>query len=145
MEAIFRNQIFLNHKLLENKKVSITEATNRAREILVMMSGVRNVYTSLQLITSQSLQLEKIRNGFNPEHCGDLFVEVAPGWEIQNEDYDNQEISRASFTQFPIIFYGNGITGKQIDTPVTVDRIAPTLSRAIRIRAPNACSSEPLF
>ena len=145
VEAIFRNQIFLNHKLLENKKVSITEATNRAREILVMMSGVRNVYTSLQLITSQSLQLEKIRNGFNPEHCGDLFVEVAPGWEIQNEDYDNQEISRASFTQFPIIFYGNGITGKQIDTPVTVDRIAPTLSRAIRIRAPNACSSEPLF
>ena len=145
IESTFGNQIFLNHKLLENKKVSITDATNRAQEILVMMSGVRNVYTSLQLITSQNQQLQKIRNGFSPEHSGDLFIEVAPGWQILDENGQQVELSRASFTPFPIIFYGNGIESERIQVPVTTDRIAPTIARCIRIRAPNACSSEPLF
>lgn len=145
VESYFKNQIFLNHKLLESKKISMTDATNRAQEILVMMSGIRNVYTSLQLMTNQNMQIEKIRNGFNPERCGDLLLDVAPGWQIQNEDTNEQELSRASFIQFPIIFYGANIVEKRINTPVTIDRIAPTISRSIRIRAPNACSSEPLF
>jgi len=29
--------------------------------------------------------------------------------------------------------------------PVTTDRIAPTIAKSIRIRAPNACTAEPLF
>ena len=145
VESFFKNQIFLNHKLLESKKISMMDATNRAQEILVMMSGIRNVYTSLQLMTNQNLQVEKIRNGFNPERCGDLILEVAPGWNIQNENTNEQELSRASFIQFPIIFYGANIDSGRITTPVTIDRIAPTISRSIRIRAPNACFSEPLF
>ena len=145
VETIFRNQIFLNHKLLETKKISIGEASNRAQEIIAMMSGVRNVYTSLQLLTSQSLQTEKIRNAFNPQRCGDIIIEAAPGWRILNEDTQESEMSIASFTQFPIIIFGSGTQAERIQTPVTTDRIAPTIARSIRIRAPNACSSEPLF
>jgi len=145
VETIFRNQIFLNHKLLETKKISIGEASSRAQEIVAMMAGVRNVYTSLQLLTSQSLQTEKIRNAFHPQHCGDIIIEAAPGWTILNEDTQESEMSVASFTQFPIIIFGAGIRAERIQTPVTTERIAPTIARSIRIRAPNACSSEPLF
>lgn len=145
VEATFRNQIYLNHKLLEQKKVSITDATARAQEFLALLSGVRNVYTSLQLLTSMNDQTRKVRNAFSADRCGDLIVEVAPGWRILNEDTQEQELSRASFTPFPIVFYGAGIKSERITLPVTTDRIAPTIARAIRIRAPNACSSEPLF
>ena len=145
VESIFRNQIFLNHRLLETKKISIGEATSRAQEIIAMMSGVRNVYTSLQLLTSQSLQTEKIRNAFNPQRCGDIIIEAAPGWKILNEDTQESEMQVASFTQFPIVIFGAGIHAERIQTPVTTDRIAPTIARSIHIRAPNACSSEPLF
>ena len=145
VETIFRNQIFLNHKLLETKKISIGDATSRAQEIIAMMSGVRNVYTSLQLLTSQSLQTEKIRNAFNPQRCGDIIIEAAPGWKMLNEDTQESEMAIASFTQFPIIVFGGGIGAERIQTPVTTDRIAPTIARSIRIRAPNACSAEPLF
>jgi len=106
---------------------------------------VRNVYTSLQLLTSQNTQIERIRNAFHPERCGDVIIEVAPGWRILNEDTQQSELSIASFTPFPIIFCGAGMKAERIATPVTTDRIAPTLARTIRIRAPNACSSEPLF
>jgi hypothetical protein len=145
VETTFRNHIFLNHKLLETKKISIGEATSRAQEIVAMMSGVRNVYTSLQLLTTQSAQTEKTRNAFHPQRCGDIIIEVAPGWRVMTEDTGESEMSLASFTQFPIIVYGAGTAAERITTPVTTDRIAPTIARTIRIRAPNACSSEPLF
>lgn len=145
VETHFRNHIFLNHKLLETKRISIGEATGRTQEIVALMSGVRNVYTSLQLMTSQGQRAQQIRNAFHPQRCGDIIIEVAPGWRIMDEDTQQSEMSVASFTQFPIIILGAGINAGQMATPVTVDRIAPTIARTIRIRAPNACSAEPLF
>lgn len=145
VESYYKNQIFLDHQLLETKKISLAEATSRGQEFLCMMSGVRNVYTSLQLMTDNNEHLQRIRNGFNAEHCGDLVIETAPGWELLNEDTQEKQLSRASYIPFPIIIYGNGVKADLITTPVTTDRIAPTIARAIRIRAPNACSSEPLF
>lgn len=145
VETTFRNQIFLNHRLLETKHISIGDATSRAQEMVAMMSGVRNVYTSTQLLANHSPLTERVRNAFNPQRCGDLIIEAAPGWQIQNEDTHQSYMPVASFTQFPVIFYGSGITPQRVLTPVSTDRISPTIARTIRIRAPNACSAEPLF
>jgi hypothetical protein len=145
VDAYFGNQIFLNHKLLETKKISITDATNRAQEFLAMIAGVRNVYTSLQLLTGNNEHLRKIRNGFNAEKSGDILVEPAPGWRLVNEDTQEDQLVRASYVPFPIMILGSGAPAERIKMPVTTDRIAPTIARAIRIRAPNACSAEPLF
>ena len=145
VETTFRNHIFLNHDLLDKKKISISEATSRAQELLVMMEGVRNVYTSLQLLTISNEQIQRVRMGYHPERCGDLVIETAPGWRVLTENTGDSEHQRASFVQFPIIFYGAGITPQRIGQPVTTDRIAPTIARRMRIRAPNACSAEPLF
>jgi hypothetical protein len=89
--------------------------------------------------------VQKIRNGYNPARCGDIIIEVSPGWKILNENTNDTRLSRASFIQFPIIFYGADTKEGRINDRVTVDRIAPTIAKNIRIRAPNACSSEPLF
>jgi hypothetical protein len=96
-------------------------------------------------MTSDSYQLERIRNGFNVETSGDLMIDIAPGWQLVNEDTQTSTTSRASNIPFPIIFFGAGFVPQRVNTPVTVDHIAPTIARVIRIRAPNACSAEPLF
>ena len=46
---------------------------------------------------------------------------------------------------YPVIFFGHTTQSEKIETLVSVDRIAPTLSKAMRIRAPNACGKAPLF
>ena len=146
VESCFRNQMFLNHKLLESKRVSLTDALLRAQEFLSQVAGVRNIYTSLQLIQgTNNEELLRVRNGFNAERSGDILIEVAPGWHLQNEDTQETELSRASFIQFPIIIFGAGTKAERISDVATTDRIAPTIAKTIRIRAPNACSSEPLF
>ena len=145
IETCFRNQMFLNHQLLESKRISLTDASQRAQEFLSQMAGVRNVYSGLQLLVSNNEQTQKIRNGYNATRCGDIIIEVSPGWKIYNESTKDTHLSRASFIQFPVIFYGAGTKAEQFKDRVTVDRIAPTIAKNIRIRAPNACSAEPLF
>lgn len=145
VEACYDSQLFLNHQLLESKRVSMTDAGQRAQEFLSQLSGVRNVYTGLQLLTSTSELTQKTRAGYHPERCGDIIIEVSPGWRIHNEDNQQTRLQRASFTPFPIVFYGANIQSDTIPDHVTTDRIAPTIAKSIRIRAPNACSSEPLF
>ena len=145
VEFCHKNHIYFNHQLLRQKNIHLGDICSRSQEFLLQLSGVRNVYTANQLLTSDSYLLESIRNGFNVEKCGDLIIDIAPGWKLINEDTLEKSISRSAHVPFPIIIYGAGTKAERIQTPVTVDRIAPAVARAIRIRAPNACSSEPLF
>jgi hypothetical protein len=145
VEACHKNQLYLNRKFIEKKNLNLGDVLRQAQEFVLQMAGVRNVYTSTQLLTSDSQKLERVRNGFNIDKCGDLLIDIAPGWQLVNEETQATSMSRASYIPFPIIFYGTNIDAQRIVTPVTVDRVAPTVARAIRIRAPNACSAEPLF
>ena len=143
IEASYKNQLFFNHQLLETKHIGMTDIIQRAQEFLCQLAGVKRVYSGLQLINNNTDQ--KVRNSYHPQRCGDLLIEVAPGWHIQNEDTGYDKLSQLSAPSFPIIFYGASVKATRIQRPVTTDRIAPTISKAIRIRAPNACTSEPLF
>ena len=145
VEGIYGNQIFLNHKILERKNINTGELLRRSQEFILQLSGVRNVYTANQLLTSDSNLLERIRGGFNVEKCGDLLIDIAPGWKLVNEDTQTTVTSRASNIPFPIIFFGASTSSQRVEKPVTADHIAPTIARSIRIRAPNACATEPLF
>lgn len=128
VETSFHNQIYLDRKLIEQRHISFNDIIARSKELLVQTAGVRSVSTS----------------PYNPSVSGDLVIETAPGWQIINEDTNESYFSRAAFIPFPIIFYGAGVKAERITTPATVDRIAPTVAKAIRIRAPNACSAAPL-
>lgn len=144
VEQIYRNQLYLNHTLINQKRVSKSEVLSRCQEFLVQNAGIADVYTTDRLVDGNA-DIIKLRNGFNPVISGDVIIEVAPGWKLFNEDNHQSYTSRAGFVPFPIVFYGAGIKAERISTPVTVDRIAPTVAKAIRIRAPNACNSRPLF
>ena len=145
VETIYRNQLFLDHKLLERKNINMGDVLLRAQQFILQLSGVRHVYTASQLTTSDSNLLNQIRSGFNVEKCGDLLIDIAPGWELVNEQNHTSTTSRVSNIPFPIIFFGAGVKAQRIQTPVTTDAIAPTIARIIRIRAPNACATKPLF
>ncbi len=145
IDGCFYNQIYLNVKLIDQKRLNISEILNRSQIFLMQNSGVQNVYTNENLLTEEKSGSEKIRNGYNIFNCGDIIIETAPGWKLINEDNKQETVSNMSYTPFPIIFYGSGKVPQHIDEPVTIDRIAPSVARAIQIRAPNACSSLPLF
>lgn len=144
IEAYYHNQIYLNHRLIGQKKATLHDVLSRCQELLSQTAGVSDVFTSKRLLSGNN-DIQKLRNGFYPPISGDITIEIAPGWQLINEIIPEHYTSSTTFVPFPIIFYGAGIHAERVTTPVTVDQIAPTISKAIKIRAPNACSAAPLF
>ena len=129
VEAYYDQQIYLNHKLIENKQLSLTEIQEKSAEFLVQFSGVSEVYSAHRLLLGPwSPQIERIRNSFHRKRSGDLLIEILPGWTIPA----------------PLILLGGGMKAETIRTPISIDRIAPTLASVMRIRAPNASTASPL-
>ena len=128
VEGTYRQQIYLNHQLLEQKRIMLSDALQRSKEFLLQMSGVKRVETHLY-----------------EQHMGDIVVELNPGWQMQNDDTHEQIQVKQPLACFPIIFYGANLPAKKVVTPVSIERIAATIAKTIRIRAPNACIATPLF
>lgn len=144
IDTAWGNQIYLNHKTIEQKRLSMHDVLTRCQELLLESTGVSDVYTSERLLSGNK-DVHKLLQGYNPSVSGDIIINVAPGWKLINEDTQESYTSRYNIILFPVIFYGTDIKGERISTPITLDRIAPTISKSIHIRAPNACSTVPLF
>ena len=145
VEAYYDQQIYLNHKLIEDKQLNLTEVQEKTAGFLVQFSGVNEVYSAHRLLLgSWSPRTDLIRNGFHRLRSGDLLIGVLPGWTIIQEDGADIHTVRAAGTPTPLILLGPGIGAEMIRVPVRATSIAPTLSGAMRIRAPNASSEAPL-
>ena len=145
VETYHNQQIYLNHKLLEDKGLNVADVQEKAAEFLVQFSGVNEVYSARRLLLGAwTPKTERIKNGFHRKYSGDLLIEVQPGWNIVNEDTNSNKVIRHSFIPSPLIFMGYSVKAEVIETPVTIDRVAPTLAHFMRIRAPNACQMAPL-
>lgn len=145
VETCLGNELYLNLKLIENRNLNLSEILDRCSDFLIQLSGVRDVFTSQRLASGAGIPgINELRNAYNPKSSGDILIQVSPGWTLVNENTHEQVVCRESYVGFPLFFMGCNIASEQIDTPVTVDYVAPTLSKAMRIRAPNACSLAPL-
>lgn len=145
VDSSFGTQIYLNHKLVEQKQINLAEMLERAQDFLLQLSGVKDVYTSSRLLQGAwTPGISRMRGAYNARYSGDIMIEVAPGWHYVNSLTHENQLVRESYIPFPIIFMGEGFKAETVTTPITIDYIAPTLSKAMRIRAPNACSVAPL-
>lgn len=145
VEAFHNQQIYLNHKLIEQKQLDTVEIQNKSADFLIQFSGVNEVYSAHSLLLGAwSPQQSRIKNGFHRKHSGDLLIDVLPGWTLVDENSANNRVVHNAHIPTPIIFMGNTIKPEITHTPVNVEQIAPTLAYYMRIRAPNASVSPSL-
>ena len=139
-------QIYLNHKLIEQKQLQADVVATEAAKFIALMSGVDEVYTAQQLIHEDNSRLTRVRNGFRKHGGGDLLIVLQPGWNFRLDDKSPQQPQlRQDICPGPaILFAPQRIKAQRITTPVEATVIAPTVARAIRIRAPSGCKALPL-
>lgn len=143
-------QFYLNRKYITDKGFNLAAFRTEVAVFLARMAGVSNVYTIDDIIAA--------RVGDNPqalkrntliEHCGDVFVEVNPGWVIV-DDYNlgakqkPRTAERTNAVRIPAFILAPEVKATKIDSPVDARAIAPTVARVIRIRAPNAAPMKPV-
>ena len=63
VEAYHEQEIYLNHKLIEQKQLNLPEIMARSSEFLVQFSGVKEVFSSQRLLLgSWTPELDKVKN-----------------------------------------------------------------------------------
>ena len=143
VEASYRNQLFLNHTLIESKQLKMRDVQERCSEFLGQMSGVSRVYASTELMEGDSNPA--VRNAFNKERSGDLLLEIAPGWALTDERWSEKLWSSRAQIPVPIVFYGGFVVPARHGESVSVNTIAPTVASMLKVNTPNACAARPLF
>ncbi len=138
-------QIYLNQQLIKDKGLELSDILEKSSQFLVQFSGVNEVYSSQRLLLgSWSPEVERIRAGYHRKRSGDLLIDVLPGWTVVQENNADNRAVRLAYPATPLIWMGPGIKAEIIRVPVGADRVAPTLTGLMRIRAPNACKANAL-
>lgn len=146
VEAYHEHEIYLNHKLIEQKQLNLPEILERSSEFLVQFSGVKDVYSSQRMqLGSWTPDVERIKNRYNASCSGDLWVEVLPGWSVVRDHSLDTKVVRNIYHSAPLIFMGWDVKPATIFTPIKIGRIAPTITHFMRIRAPNAATLAPIM
>jgi hypothetical protein len=145
VEAYYDQQIYLNHQLIENKQLDLTDIQEKSAAFLMQCSGVNEAYSAHRLLLgSWSPQLERIRGGYHRKLSGDLYIDVLPGWTIVEQNPLDNRTVRYTPIAAPLIFWGAGVKAETIQTPVNILSVAPTLTGAMRIRAPSGSTADGL-
>lgn len=137
--------IFLNRKLIENKKLSLSEIQEIAADFVREFSGVQEVVTSNGIAKGYTSEEGlKLKRGSHHLNRGDLILKLQPGWNSSEREGIRQTYWNKIAVESPLFIYGPNIKPSKISYEIDARRIAPTISRILRIRAPNACIQNPL-
>lgn len=140
-------QIYLDHRAIEQQNLKLNEVQQAAAEFVMMFSGVEDVVTQYQILHQDvNERIKRMRRGYDRKSGGDLVVSLQPGWSFKYKD-NSEEMPQArhDIAPGPAILFAPGLKAERIASPVDATVIAPTVARAIRIRAPSGCKNAPMI
>lgn len=147
VSKFYNNQIFLNRKLIEDKKIDFVEMQQKSAEFLVQSAGIQDVITSHQMLHGAYNQIvQYYRNSYYKGISGDLFLELQPGWRIvyEDENGENNNRIRSNAVSAPVFFFGHNVKPQKINRAIDATEIAPSVTHRLRIRAPNGANASIL-
>lgn len=147
VEKYYDQQIYLNRKLIESKNINLVEIQDKAAEFVVQFTGVQDATTSIKLLNGEAnANMAAYRDMLSKELSGDIILEIQPGYQIVDEKSPVQtnKVQREDAVVSPVIFFGYGIKPEKIKRTIKATEIAPTISKVLRIRSPNAAKDQPL-
>lgn len=140
--------LFLNHNLIDDKRLSMVEVQNEAAAFALRFRGVAHALSSAMLQSSYFARGygNKMQNGFYPRRSGDVVIDLMPEWTEERDGSLSQSGSMYVYdTHVPLIFFGPGIPARRYDEEVDMTVVAPTLARIVGIGELPAAESKPLI
>jgi predicted AlkP superfamily pyrophosphatase or phosphodiesterase len=147
IRAYHAQQIYLNHTLIEDSKLSLTQIQDYIAQFMLQFSGVANTVTAHTMQTANFTEgvYRKIQNSYNQKRSGDVIINLKAGWVEKTEASTGGTSSYSYDSRVPLIWYGWKIGRSSITRQVDIIDIAPTISTFLNITFPNSCTGTPLF
>ncbi len=138
-------QYFLNHKLIEDSKLSLNAFQDRVAQFLIQFTGISNAIPAHILQTNNLTNgiLNKAKNNYYPQRSGDVFLIFEPGW-VEKYGYETRNPYKSK-SRVPLIWYGWNIKQSVISTEINIADVAPTIGYLLDVSFPNACTGKPII
>ena len=147
-------QIYLDRKLIAEKKLSLPEVQAVVADFLREQPGIRMALTATDLQEkeySSGLQA-MMQRGFHPGRSGDVVIALEPGFAATSDFRTPVDKVRgaghgsgyAYDTHVPMLWFGKGIRPGASVRKVTPSDIAPTLSMMLNLQMPSGATGAPL-
>ncbi|MBA9076196.1 alkaline phosphatase PafA [Rufibacter quisquiliarum] len=150
VSKFMNQQVYLNHNVIESKKVNLIEVQEEVARIMMRLPGVARVFTADNLLRSNwtaglGMMVEK---GFMYARSGDVMVVLQPGWY---DNYGRAVVKGTSHgssygydTHVPLLWYGWQIPAGETTVRTHITDIAPSLAAWLRIQEPNGTMGRSL-
>jgi predicted AlkP superfamily pyrophosphatase or phosphodiesterase len=147
IRAYHAQQIYLNHTLIEDSKLSLTQMQDYIAQFMLQFSGVANTVTSRTMQTANFTDgvFRKIQNSYNQKRSGDVIINLKAGWVEKSEASTGGTSSYSYDSRIPLIWYGWKLGRANITREIDIIDIAPTISTFLNITYPNSCTGTPIY
>ena len=144
----YENQmVYLNHNLIYEKRLSLSDVQNEVATFAMQFRGVSHALSATAMRTSYfgSGYARQMQNGFYPRRSGDVILNLMPGWIEKRDIVRSTSGSMYSYDRHvPLVIYRGGEAAQEVEHPVEITSVAPTLARILGIPAPAASEGSPL-
>jgi predicted AlkP superfamily pyrophosphatase or phosphodiesterase len=138
--SFVNDQLYLDHKLLADKKVSAAEAERVAGEAALSVSGIVSYFTRTQIMEGRMAAgpiARRVTNGFYPKRSGDVWLITKPLYFFSEGELPTTHGSPYNYdTHVPIILVGAGVLPGRYNAACSPSDIAPTLAALLAVEPP---------
>ncbi|WP_242922082.1 alkaline phosphatase PafA [Pontibacter liquoris] len=150
VERYINQQVYLNRKLADSKKLDLAEVQQRVASYVMRFPAVASTVTATALQQNNWSQGMKgrIENGYNAQRSGDVIVVLQPGWFEGYGSGKPTGTTHGSYanydTHVPLVWYGWRVKPGESSEETGITDIAPTIASWLYIQEPNGSVGKPL-
>ena len=137
---LVNDQLYLDQKLIAEKKVDPAEAERVAGEAALSMEGIVNYFTRTEIAGGRmpvGVVARRVTNGFYRKRSGDVWLVTKPFSFFMEGDLPTTHGSPYNYdTHVPVILFGSGVRPGRYNAECSPTDIAPTLAAMLGIEPP---------
>ena len=141
VELSANQQVYLNHELIEKKKMNLREMQVTVASFLNQFSGIAYAKAAQEIEADNfpGGPLELFQNNYHIKRSGDVLIKYEDGWQPKDKfnpvDYtDNNQV--------PLVWYGAGITKGTTLRRTSATDIVPTIAAFLGITPPGSVTGK---
>jgi len=141
IELFTNQQIYLNHELIEKKKVNLQEMQGAVASFLNQFEGISYAKAANEIEADNfpGGPLEPFQNNYHIKRSGDVLIKYQDGWQPRDKfnpvDYTDN-------SQVPLVWYGAGITKGTTMRRTNATDIVPTIAAFLGIAPPSSVTGK---
>ncbi|MDO6390930.1 alkaline phosphatase family protein [Pontibacter sp. BT731] len=150
VERYTNQQVYLDHKTIEGKKLKRADVQEAAANYVVRFEGVARAISAdaVQRAGWAGGMMSRIASGYNAQRSGDVIVVLQPGWFEGYGSGPQKGTTHGSYSNYdthvPLVWYGWKVKPGESSAETAVADIAPTIASWLYIQEPNGSVGRPL-